>query len=389
MFSSDDDEPLAVIASKAKRGRVHEKKRRETSKKSKRIKNNSDTESISDDDKNVGRVRKKKKQAFKNELDNDEVTYGSTEKDSPTKANEKIAINDEDSRIDSCGGLVVTEEVDGSTLDYIKMDEASPNTPQTCAVVSKNCERPATDHEKVEELNNLSSLDCGEDNVLKEKNESSDSSLEDFNKNQEIRKEKNESSDSSLEGCNKNQEIRKRRRSERTSVTSSDEGSSKKKFSDKKARKQKEQSQDGASIRLTRLKKMVTLAGLRIVYKKFFEGVADNDRSRVKALEKEMERRAPFTMEACKAFKVQKEQEAELAELSKNYIIEIGENQKGRVTRGQRSAALAFKCRGGLVFENTSDEDEEEVEEREHMKQETQNMFKNLRGIVSDDADSD
>ncbi|WKY00124.1 hypothetical protein Q1695_014749 [Nippostrongylus brasiliensis] len=152
------------------------------------------------------------------------------------------------------------------------------------------------------------------------------------------------------------------------------------------------QSHGAASTRLVKLKKMVTLAGFRIVYKKIFDGIDDNDRQRVKALEKEMERRGltpPFTMESCKAFKLRKEQEAELAELAKNQIIDVGENQKGRVTRGQRSAALASRRRGGIIFEESSDEDEEEIEEREHMKQETQNIFKNLRGIVSDDADSD
>ncbi|EPB75888.1 hypothetical protein ANCCEY_05048 [Ancylostoma ceylanicum] len=146
-----------------------------------------------------------------------------------------------------------------------------------------------------------------------------------------------------------------------------------------------------ASIRLSKLKKMVILAGFRIPYKKLFEDIEDSDRQRVKALESEMERRGltpPFTMESCKAFKLRKEQEDELKELSKNSIIEIGESH-GRVTRGQRSAALASRRRRGIIFEESSDEDEEVVEEREHMKQETQNMFKNLRGIVSDDADSD
>lgn len=136
---------------------------------------------------------------------------------------------------------------------------------------------------------------------------------------------------------------------------------------------------------------MVTLAGFRIVYKKFFEDVGDSDRQRVKALEKEMERRGltpPFTMEACKAFKLRKEQEAELAELAKNQIIDVGDNQKGRVTRGQRSAALANRRHRGLIFAESTDEDEED-EERKQIKQETQNMFKNLRGIVSDDAESD
>ncbi|RCN38017.1 hypothetical protein ANCCAN_16084 [Ancylostoma caninum] len=150
--------------------------------------------------------------------------------------------------------------------------------------------------------------------------------------------------------------------------------------------------QSAASIRLSKLKKMVVLAGFRIPYKKLFEDIADSDRLRVKALESEMERRGltpPFTMESCKAFKLRKEQEDELKELSKNSIIEIGGESHGRVTRGQRSAALASRRRRGIIFEESSDEDEEVVEEREHMKQETQNMFKNLRGIVSDDADSD
>ncbi|KAK6043907.1 hypothetical protein COOONC_18587 [Cooperia oncophora] len=114
----------------------------------------------------------------------------------------------------------------------------------------------------------------------------------------------------------------------------------KKKKSGKKGRSHKETKSDGpqsaASIRLAKLKKMVTLAGFRIVYKKFFEDVGDSDRQRVKALEKELERRGltpPFTMESCKAFKLQKEQEAELAELAKNQIIEIGENTSEFVSK--------------------------------------------------------
>ncbi|VDM66095.1 unnamed protein product [Strongylus vulgaris] len=138
---------------------------------------------------------------------------------------------------------------------------------------------------------------------------------------------------------------------------------------------------------------MVILAGFRIPYKKLFEDVADSDRQRVKALEKEMERRGltpPFTMESCKAFKLRKEQESELAELSKNSIIDLGEETHGRVTRRQHHEALARKSHREIIFEeSSSEEDEEEIEEIEHMKEETQNLFKNLRGIVSDDADSD
>ncbi|KHJ93475.1 hypothetical protein OESDEN_06617, partial [Oesophagostomum dentatum] len=116
------------------------------------------------------------------------------------------------------------------------------------------------------------------------------------------------------------------------SIHSSDEKHSKKKMRKRgRRKKQEEEPQSAASIRLSKLKKMVVLAGFRFCYKKLFEDVADSDRARVKTLEKEMEKRGltpPFTMESCKAFKLRKEQESELAELAKNDIIDLGEETR-------------------------------------------------------------
>uniref|UniRef100_A0A1I7W734 ANK_REP_REGION domain-containing protein n=1 Tax=Heterorhabditis bacteriophora TaxID=37862 RepID=A0A1I7W734_HETBA len=111
------------------------------------------------------------------------------------------------------------------------------------------------------------------------------------------------------------------------------------------------------------------------------KNVPDSDKQRIKAIEREMESRGlshPFTMESCKAFKLQREEEAELAELAKNSIIDIGEDSKTRVTRSKRAAAQSTKRRA-IITEDSSDE---EVEERERAKQETQSLFSNLRDII-------
>ncbi|VDO18572.1 unnamed protein product [Heligmosomoides polygyrus] len=221
------------------------------------------------------------------------------------------------------------------------------------------------------------SAESSEDNDDKSKPQPSDDSSKEVTSK---KAEQKDSDDSEGECENTKKKKPKKRRSlkshtekaEKDNASSSDEEykTSEKDTSGKKDRtrkkgKKNDAPQDAAAIRLSELKKM--------------------------ALEKEMERRGltpPFTMEACKAFKLRKEQEAGLAELAKNQIIDVGDNQKGRVTRGQRSAALANRRHRGLIFAETTDEYEED-EEREQIKQETQNMFKNLRGIVSDDAESD
>lgn len=71
---------------------------------------------------------------------------------------------------------------------------------------------------------------------------------------------------------------------------------------------------------------MVIAAGMRFNYKKLFEDL-DSDKQRVKKLESELHGKGiegTLTIEACKAFKLRKEEENELAELSKNKIFDIG-----------------------------------------------------------------
>lgn len=399
MFSSDDDEPLAVIASKAKQKgqRANRKGRSRKAEKRKRVESESSAE------------------ALENEFDSDEIPLADgNDEGKETKSREDSSVN---------GGDPLSNEGRSTAEKKTFVDDAVQRPTSNCDGSGAKITHRTQDYEhslenseevhaKDEDDSNSSSSDDSEKRkVLKGKNtkveeDSNSSSSDDSRKGKvyqedeqdlenlakehvQVDNESHSSSDDSKtnEALEKQKKARKAKRKRETKQRSENESSGKKEM-----RKQKQQQQDGAAIRLSKLKKMVTLAGLRIVYKKFFEDIADNDCQRVKALEKEMERRGltpPFTMEACKAFKLQREQEAELAELSKNYIIEIGENQEGRVTRGQRSAALATRRRRGIIFEESSDEDEEDLEEREHMKNETQNMFKNLRGIVSDDADSD
>ncbi|KAJ1375055.1 hypothetical protein KIN20_038281 [Parelaphostrongylus tenuis] len=319
MFSSDDDEPLAVIASKTKRQekRVVRKERRQKTAKRKRFQSESSEESDANDvdEKEKRTPRKKKKPALEDEFDSDEIPLADVNDESGEvhKSCEDTSINGRDSQ---------SNEEHSSGEKETSMDDASQRPSSRCddskdtrTHKEQNSELSSEKHAKVEEESDSSSSDDSEKKIASEED---GEDLENSNKEHaQVDGESDNSTSDSDENKELEKEIKakKEKKKRKTKQKTEDESAGK-----KEVRNKKEQRQDGAAVRLSKLKKMVTLAGLRIVYKKFFEDVADNDRLRVKALEKEMERRGltpPFTMEACKAFKLQKEQEAEVSRIIK------------------------------------------------------------------------
>ncbi|KHN71622.1 hypothetical protein Tcan_02157, partial [Toxocara canis] len=81
--------------------------------------------------------------------------------------------------------------------------------------------------------------------------------------------------------------------------------------------------EDSKAQYLKRLKHLVVLAGLRFNYKKMFDGVED-DKKRISLLKQALSDKGVTTLsaEGCKNFRLKREEEQELAELSGNRIIE-------------------------------------------------------------------
>ncbi|VDK24273.1 unnamed protein product [Anisakis simplex] len=74
---------------------------------------------------------------------------------------------------------------------------------------------------------------------------------------------------------------------------------------------------------MKRLKHLVVLAGLRFNYKKMFDGI-ESDKKKIDLLKEALTNKGVTTLsaEGCKSFKLKREEEQELAELSSNRIIE-------------------------------------------------------------------
>ncbi|VDD96617.1 unnamed protein product [Enterobius vermicularis] len=137
------------------------------------------------------------------------------------------------------------------------------------------------------------------------------------------------------------------------------------------------------SSRFKRMRRLAAVAGLRFKYKQL-EGIKSESK-KYRILKDFMIEHGvtKFSLKACKEYRLKKEEEAEVAELMKNEIIDA-ESTK-RVTRGsRRQMESEGKPRRAFLetFSSSSDS------EREKMIEENGQVFSRLKGIVSDDSKS-
>uniref|UniRef100_A0A8C6KJ19 Histone chaperone domain-containing protein n=1 Tax=Nothobranchius furzeri TaxID=105023 RepID=A0A8C6KJ19_NOTFU len=136
---------------------------------------------------------------------------------------------------------------------------------------------------------------------------------------------------------------------------------------------------------VVRLKRYIALCGVRRNYKKLLNSCSST-RSKLAVLKKELEDLGVHgnpTIEKCKKVRMKREEAQELAELDVCNII----NTKGRPTRRGMSNRQdppssgykrALNSRSDTEEENNPDKGRRKISE-----------WANLRGIISDDADSD
>uniref|UniRef100_M4AAZ3 HIRA interacting protein 3 n=2 Tax=Xiphophorus maculatus TaxID=8083 RepID=M4AAZ3_XIPMA len=138
---------------------------------------------------------------------------------------------------------------------------------------------------------------------------------------------------------------------------------------------------------VVRLKRYITLCGVRRNYKKLLDGCRST-RSKVAVLKKELEDlglRGNPSIEKCKKVRLKREEAQELAELDVDNII----STEGRPRRRGTSAMQVHK-EPPSSYQRTLNSDSESDQENNAPKGRRKiSEWANLHGIISDDADTD
>ncbi|KAM3597265.1 uncharacterized protein V6R79_002092 [Siganus canaliculatus] len=168
-----------------------------------------------------------------------------------------------------------------------------------------------------------------------------------------------------------------------TKTTQEKEPSPKKKNTTKKKESTEGQRDDNKAI--VRLKRYITLCGVRRNYKKLFEG-CKSIRAKVSALKKELEDLGVHgnpTIEKCKKVRMKREEDEELADIDVSNIIATQGRPKRRGTQQEHCEPPSMTYQRAL--NSCSDSDEESTAQRGPRRT---THWANLQGIISDDADS-
>nr|XP_046271446.1 HIRA-interacting protein 3 isoform X2 [Scatophagus argus] len=139
---------------------------------------------------------------------------------------------------------------------------------------------------------------------------------------------------------------------------------------------------------VVRLKRYISLCGVRRNYKKLLDGCR-SVRSQVAALRKELEDlgvRGQPSIEKCKKVRMKREEAQELAELDVSNIIATQGRSKRRATSAWQEQQDPSSSTYVRTLNSGSDSDPENDTQRRHRKA---TNWANLQGIISDDADSD
>ncbi|KAE8283066.1 BTB/POZ domain-containing adapter for CUL3-mediated [Larimichthys crocea] len=171
---------------------------------------------------------------------------------------------------------------------------------------------------------------------------------------------------------------------EKTEKTRDDEKKKKKKTV-KKEESAKDQKNDDKAV--TRLKRYISLCGVRRNYKKLLEGCR-SVRSQVAALKKELEDLGVHgqpSIEKCKKVRKKREEAQEIAELDVSNIIATQGRPKRRASAWQEQHDPPPPSSPYLrTLDSGSDSDADAQRGRRRATD-----WSNLQGIISDDADSD
>ncbi|KAM9745575.1 HIRA-interacting protein 3 [Menidia menidia] len=157
-----------------------------------------------------------------------------------------------------------------------------------------------------------------------------------------------------------------------------------KKKKTKTENKPKRQKDDDKAV--VRLKRYISLCGVRSNYKKMLDGCS-SVRSKVTVLKKHLEElgvQGNPSIEKCKKVRMKREEAQELAALDVNNII----TSQGRPKRGGTTAIPKQTGPPSSAYQRTLDSDSDQ-ENKTDKGQRKISQWANLHGIISDDADSD
>ncbi|XP_031176612.1 HIRA-interacting protein 3 isoform X2 [Sander lucioperca] len=213
-----------------------------------------------------------------------------------------------------------------------------------------------------------------------EKSEKSNDSSDDSEKEEEVSVEKRdndpESDSSSLPSIE----------DEKNSGKENSQDDKKKKTMKKEQKKEKSNGGQKGDKAVVRLKRYISLCGLRPNYKKLLDGCR-SVRSQVAVLKKELEELGVHgqpSVKKCKIVRLKREETQELAELDVSNIIAT----KGRPKR-RAASAWQEKCEPpSSTYLHTLNSGSDSNEENNSHRGRKRTDWANLQGIISDDADS-
>ncbi|XP_034068873.1 HIRA-interacting protein 3 isoform X2 [Gymnodraco acuticeps] len=249
----------------------------------------------------------------------------------------------------------------------IKKTDATKNGESGSSDASKGKKTPQSDEEDKPDTESESE----ESEQMKDKDPSDDSEKEKV-----LVEKKNNDSDSSLTSLDEEQNNGK----ENTAA------GKKKKATKKVEKKEKSASgPKGDNTSVVRLKRYITLCGVRLNYKKVLQD-CHSVRSQVAVLKKQLEDLGVDgqpSIKKCRKIKMKREETQELADLDVSNIIVT----EGRPKRRGTSAGKEWQDSPSSTYLRTvnsgSDSDEENKPNRGRKR-----LWANLQGIISDDADS-
>ncbi|KAK5914239.1 hypothetical protein CgunFtcFv8_008695 [Champsocephalus gunnari] len=250
----------------------------------------------------------------------------------------------------------------------IKKTDATKNGESGSSDASKGKKTPQSDEEDKPDAESESE----ESEQMKDKDPSGDSEKEE----KVLVEKKNNDSDSSLTSLDEEQNNGKEN-------TAADK---KKKATKKVEKKEKSASgPKGDDTSVVRLKRYITLCGVRLNYKKVLQD-CHSVRSQVAVLKKQLEDLGVAgqpSIKKCRKIKMKREDTQELADLDVSNIIATEGRPKRRGTSAWKERQDSPSSTYLRTVNSGSDSDEENKPNRGRKR-----LWANLQGIISDDADS-
>ncbi|CAK6963240.1 HIRA-interacting protein 3 [Scomber scombrus] len=300
-------------------------------------------------------------------------TASGDEEQEVKKSNSKQQMNSENSSDDEKNESEKNES-DSSCADSPKEKvKKTPNTTKngakTSSCMSPGKKRPQSDEED--------EADSESESEKRDKNNVNDSSDDSEKEGNVLVEKKMNGSDSdsssltSLEG-EKGSETENKQNTEKKKAVGNKESSKSQKDNDKT---------------IARLKRYISLCGVRRNYKKILQDCR-SARSMVAVLKKELENlgvQGNPSIKKCKGVKMKREQDQELAELDVSNIIAT----EGRPKRRGASASKKQQNTPSSAYQRTLNSGSDSDEENTQKGRRRAIDWTNLQGIISDDADSD